>query len=314
MKSQSNNNHIKNLVMKQLNILLAAVFFCMNASAQTDTTTTKKSDTMRIGNIIIIKKGKGSDSTKASIEMNKEAFNRKHSKKITTNWWQVDIGFSNYDDKTNYAALNAGGDKYLQNNRIGDPAFSKSDFKLRTGKSINVNIWLFMQKINLIKKNVNFKYGLGVELNNYRYKTTYPLSISYKEGGVIPYSGGVQTSSPFIFRDSVHFSKNKLAADYVTVPVMLNFSTTPRYGKPTIGFSAGVSMGYLYSQRNKQKSTERGKLKNKGDYGLERFKFSYVAELAVGAIKVYGSYSPKSMYEGSLDIRPYNFGIRFSNW
>lgn len=282
----------------------------MNASAQTDTTTTKKSDTLRIGNIIIIKKGKGSDGNKASIEMNKEEFNRKHSKKVTTNWWIVDLGFANYDDKTNYTTANASG--YLGLPRPGYPELSKSDFKLRTGKSINVNIWLFMQRINLIKKNVNLKYGLGVELNNYRYKSS--TAISYREGGVIPYSGGIQTNNPFIFRDSISFSKNKLAADYVTVPVMLNFSTTPRYNKPTIGFSVGVSAGYLYSQRNKQVSHERGKLKNKGDYDLEKFKFSYVAEIAVGPIKVYGSYSPKSMYEHSLDIRPYNFGIRFSNW
>ncbi len=297
--------------MKQLNILLASVFFCMNASAQTDTTTTKKSDTLRIGNIIIIKKGKGSDGNKASIEMNKEEFNRKHSKKVTTNWWQVDVGFSNYDDKTNYVTANADPRMYLVN-KSGDPAFSKSDFKLRTGKSINVNIWLFMQKINLVKKNVNLKYGLGVELNNYRYRITSRLN--YNEDGVKPYTGGLQTNSPFIFKDSISFSKNKLAADYLTVPVMLNFSTTPRYKKQTFGFSAGVSFGYLYSQRNKQKSAERGKLKNKGDYDLEKFKLSYVAELALGSIKLYGSYSPKSMYEHSLDMRPYNFGIRFSNW
>ena len=303
--------------MKQLNILLAAVLFCMNASAQTDTTTSaQKSDTMRIGNIIIIKKGKGTDGkkNKASIEMNKEEFSRKHSKKVTTNWWIVDLGFANYDDQTNYTTATASG--YLRNNPTpGSPALSKSDFKLRTGKSVNVNIWLFMQRINLIKKNVNLKYGLGIELNNYRYKSS--TSISYKEGGVIPYSGGLQTNSPFVFRDSVSFSKNKLAADYVTVPLMLNFSTTPRYNKPTVGFSVGVSAGYLYSQRNKQVSNDRGKLKNKGDYDLEKFKFSYVAEIAVGPVKVYGSYSPKSMYEHSeqrLDIRPYNFGIRFSNW
>ena len=104
--------------MKQLNILLAAVFFCMNASAQTDTTTTKKSDTMRIGNIIIIKKGKGSEGHKASIEVSKEEFKRKHSKKITTNWWQVDLGFSNYDDQTNYANATVDGYGYLQN-RLG---------------------------------------------------------------------------------------------------------------------------------------------------------------------------------------------------
>jgi len=297
--------------MKQLNILLAAVFFCMGASAQTDTAMSKKkSDTMRIGNIIIIKNGKGSKQiSKASIEDRRNDFQRKQSRKVSTNWWVVDLGFANYDDKTNYTALNASPDNFLVN-RPGYPDISKSDFKLRTGKSVNVNIWLFMQRINLIKKNVNLKYGLGVELNNYRYKST----ISYKENGLEPYSAGIQRNDAFIFRDSISFSKNKLAADYVTIPVMLNFSTTPRYNRPTMSLSFGVSAGYLYSQRNKQKSEERGKLKNKGDYDLERFKLSYVAELGVGPIKLYGSYSPKSIFEHSLDMRPYNFGIRFSSW
>ena len=301
--------------MKQLNILVAIIFFCTAASAQTDSTkNAKKSDTMRIGNIIIIKKGKTpGDTSKASIQVNnKEAFEKKQAKRISTNWWIVDLGFANYDDQTNYVAANAG--SYFGADRPGYPGLSKGDFKLRTGKSINVNIWLFMQRINLIKKNVNLKYGLGVELNNYRYKSS--SSISYKEGGLEPYPGGVQRSDAFIFRDSISFSKNKLAADYVTVPVMLNFSTTPRYNKPTFSFSAGVSAGYLYSQRNKQKSAERGKLKNKGDYDLEKFKLSYVAELGLGPVKLYGSFSPKSIYESStnLDMRPYNVGIRLSSW
>jgi len=295
--------------MKQLNILLAAVFLCMTASAQTDTTNTKKNDTMRIGNIIIVKKGKKFSIDSSSREASRQNFERKQKSKISTNWWIVDLGFSNYDDQTNYVAANASPSGYL------NPAsnLSKSDFKLRAGKSVNVNVWLFMQRINLIKKNVNLKYGLGVELNNYRYKST--SSISYKEGGVVPYAGGLQsTSNAFVFRDSIRFSKNKLAADYLTVPVMLNFSTTPKYGRQNLSFSVGVSAGYLYSQRNKQVSEERGKLKNKGNYDLEKFKFSYVAELGYGPVRVYGSYSPKSIYEKSLDIRPYNFGIRFSSW
>ena len=74
-----------------------------------------------------------------------------------------------------------------------------------------------------------------------------------------------------------------------------------------------MSAGYLYSQRNKQKSEERGKEKNKGDYDLEKFKFSYIGEIGFGPVKFYGSYSPKSLYEHSLDIRPFTFGIRFSN-
>ena len=167
-----------------------------------------------------------------------------------------------------------------------------------------------MQRLNLIEHHVNLKYGVGLELNNYRYKS----NISYKESGLVPYTAGTQTNAPFIFRDSIAFSKNKLATDYLTVPMMLNFVSNPNSRKKGISLSAGVSAGYLFSQRNKQKSAERGKDRNKGDYDLNTFKFSYVAELGLGPVRFYGSYSPKSIYNHSLDMRPYTVGFRFSNW
>ncbi len=127
------------------------------------------------------------------------------------------------------------------------------------------------------------------------------------------YTANTQQNSPFIFRDSIGFTKNKLAADYLTVPLMLNFNSDPAHNKG-LSASIGVSAGYLYSQRNKQRSGERGKEKNKGDYDLERFKLSYVAELGLGPVRLYGSYSPKSFYQQGLNMKPYNIGIRFSNW
>lgn len=294
--------------MKQLITLLAAVIFCSAASAQTDSTKNNR-DTIRIGGIVIIKNGKkdtnkSKKSTDVDITMGRESKSKKNSN-ISTNWWIIDLGFSNYDDQTNYATAGS----YLVN-RPGYPALNKNDFKLNTGKSINVNLWFFMQRLNVVKHYVNLQYGLGLELNNYRYKST----ISYKENGVVPYTGGTLTNAPFIFRDSISFSKNKLAADYLTVPLMLNFKTNPGSHKKGISLSAGVSAGYLYSQRNKQRSPERGKDTNKGDYDLNRFKLSYVAELGLGPVRLYGSYSPKSFYDHSLDMRPYSVGLRFSNW
>ena len=293
--------------MKQLIILLATVIFCTSINAQTDSTAKPKSDTIRIGSIIIVKHGKNKkgEDKDVQITMGRKRNQRKQNSNVSTNWWIVDLGFANYNDKTDYATAGS----YLVS-RPGYPTLDKNDFKLRTGKSINVNIWVFMQKLNLAKHYVNLKYGLGVELNNYRYKS----SISYKEGGVVPYTVNTQTNAPFIFRDSISFSKNKLAADYVTVPLMLNFVSNPNGNKRGISLSLGVSAGYLYSQRNKQKSDERGKDKNKGDYDLEKFKFSYIAELGLGPVRLYGSYSPKSMYEHSLDIKPYTVGFRFSNF
>jgi len=288
--------------MKQLITFLAAAIICSTATAQTDSTTTKKSDTIRIGGIIIVKNGKKDKDV--NITMGRKDKTKKKNPNVSTNWWIVDVGFNNYTDKTNYATAGS----YLIN-RPGYPNLDKNDFKLRSGKSVNVNIWLFMQRLNLIEHHVNLKYGVGLEINNYRYKS----SVSYKEGGPVPYTA-TQTNSPFIFRDSISFSKNKLATDYLTVPVMLNFVSNPNSRKKGISLSAGVSAGYLFSQRNKQKSDERGKDRNRGDYDLKTFKLSYVAELGLGPIRFYGSYSPNSMYDHSLDMRPYTVGFRFSNW
>ena len=226
----------------------------------------------------------------------------KKPSKVKTNYFNIDLGFSNYSDNTNYGAT---GD-YLIND-LSSPAFSESDFKLRAGKSVNVNIWIVTQQLAIIKNNVHLKYAFGLELNNYRYKQ----SLTYRERGSDPYRPTFTPyTEPFIFRDSVKFTKNKLAADYLTVPVMLTFGTNKAANKKGIRVGFGVSAGYLYSQRNKQKSDERGKQRNKGDYDLEKFKLSYVGELTLGPIQLYGSYSPTSFYKRALEMKPYTIGIR----
>ena len=296
--------------MKKFTLLMAIVLLGHYSKAQEDSTRNtdmnkSKADTIHIGTMIIVKKSKKNDEEKETVKV---TFGRHESKKISkirTNWLVLDFGYANYNDQTDYA--NTG--TYLVN-KPGSAPISHGDFELRTGKSNDVNIWLFMQRLSLVKNYLNLKYGFGIELNNYRYTS----NISYKQNGVIPYSGGMQTSNPFIFRDSINFTKNKLALDYFTVPMMLNFSSNPYSSHKGITVSFGVSAGYLYSQRNKQISAERGKLKNKGQYDLEQFKMSYVAELGMGPICLYGSYAFKSMYEHSLNMRPYTVGLRFSGW
>ncbi len=275
----------------------------MSSFAQKDSVEIqKKNDTVRIGGMIILKKGQPNDEKRVTVSVGKRR-HENHSN-ISTSSFVFDIGFANLTDKTNYA--NAVSNGYL----VGTPELGANDFKLRTGKSVNVNIWVFMQKMNLIKQFVNLKYGLGLELNNYRFKQ----NISFSEGGINPYNPSQNIPHAFVFRDTIGFSKNKLAADYITVPLMLNFRTNANYNNKGLSISAGISMGYLYSSRNKQKSSERGKEKNRGDYDLQKWKFSYIGELGLGPVHLYGSYSPKSIFKNDLNFTPYNIGIRFSNW
>lgn len=271
--------------------------------AQTDSVQVERNeDTIRIGGMIILKKGEPDEKKRVTVTIGNHR--KQKESNISTSSFIFDIGFSNWTDKTDYVQAKADG--YL----VGSPDLTANDFKLKTVKSVNVNIWFFMQRMNLIKHYVNLKYGLGLELNNYRFKN----DISFDEGGVNPWNLSQNIPHPFVFRDSVDFSKNKLAADYVTIPLMLNFRTNPNSSDKGISLSAGVSMGYLYSSRNKQVSDTRGKEKNHGDYDLEKWKFSYVGELGLGPVHLYGSYSPKSIFQNDLNFTPYNIGIRLSNW
>jgi hypothetical protein len=94
---------------------------------------------------------------------------------------------------------------------------------------------------------------------------------------------------------------------------MVNLNFTPNRSEG-FGLSFGVSGGYLYSARNKTITSDEGKKKSKDDFDLEKFKLSYIGELSLGPVKLYGSYAIKNMFERGLDMTPYNFGFRFSNW
>lgn len=276
--------------MKRIFILLSGICFALTGFAQTDTIRKQESDTIKIGNMVIIKKGKGdrSDDDEVNIRRRRNSY---RSSTISTNWGILDIGFANFNDKTNYAAAQASG--------FVAPGVGEDQFDLRTGKSVNVNIWFFMQRLNVIKRVVNLKYGLGLELNNYRFDDNIRFQKNPTRVVKLP-------------ADSL-YRKNKLAADYLTVPFMLNFNFTPRRDEG-FGFSIGASAGYLYSARQKFKGGPGDKFKEHDDFDLRRWKISYIGELQLGPVKLYGSYANQSMFEKGLDQTPYTVGVRFSNW
>lgn len=284
--------------MKRIFTLCIILCTALAGFAQTDTTGTQnpaneKTDTIRIGGMIIIRKpGSNGKDIVRDREINISTGNKNKSGNIRTNWWIIDLGFANVNDKTDYSSA------AVQNPVNGfAPGLSKDNFKLRTGKSVNVNIWFFMQKLNMIKHVVNLKYGLGLELNNYH----------FDDGHVV-----FQKNPTQVISGATDYHKNKLAADYITVPLMLNFNFTPGR-KKGFGFSAGMSAGYLYSSRQKFKN-DGHKDKTHGDFDLEQWKLSYIGELSLGPVKIYGSYATRNMWSKGLDQTPYTVGIRLSHF
>ena len=129
--------------------LLTLLFTSLFVTAQSDTNRVfTQTDTVRIGKIEIIKYEDKTEGGHSKIIFRSKS-SRKAFSKVSTNWFVFDFGFSNYIDKTDYG--NTG--NYLYN-RQGAAPLGKSDFNLNTGKSLNVNVWCFMQRINLIKKKI----------------------------------------------------------------------------------------------------------------------------------------------------------------
>lgn len=277
--------------MKRTLLALIALSGAMISQAQ-DSTVRENSDTIRVGGMIIIndhKSTNGGQNNNTNIIISNH--HKTKSSNLSTNWCIFDFGFANFTDNTNYPAAKASG-------FIGQEV-TPDQFDLRTGKSVNVNIWLFMQRLNMVKHVMNLQYGFGLELNNYRFEDE---RLHF------------QKNPTYIFVDPDWnvVDKNKLAADYITVPLMLNFNFTPDR-ENGFGLSAGVSAGFLYSSRQKIKVNGE-KDKTHDDFDLEQWKFSYVGELNLGPVRLYGSYAMHNMWQKGLDQTPYSVGLRFSHW
>jgi hypothetical protein len=287
--------------MKRNLLTTVSLLLAMQIFAQTDSTK-QQADTIKAGNFIIIKKpNKGTDGKEGKSGINisiGKSNGKKKNTNLSTNWWIVDLGFTNFRDETNYANAQVG--PYLNSFVSSVGPVTKNSMKLNAGKSSNVNIWVFMQKLNISKKVLNLKYGLGLEMYNFR----FDRNISYRKN-----------PEPFVYNDTISFSKNKLYAGYVTVPLMLNIDASPNK-KRGFSFSGGVSAGYLIASRNKQVSDARGKVKYKGDFDLQPFRLAAIGEIGLGPVRIYGSYSLNALHNSTtrLEQYPYAVGIRLSNW
>jgi len=295
--------------MKKVIIPVLSFLLSWNVQAQTDTTT-QKQDTIRIGNMVIIK---SKDIDLEKVERHKRKWKSewgtfgnttievipatpKKIKPITTNWWVFDLGFANLVDNTNQA-----NNAIPYQNGLSLRVPNSTDLKLNNAKSSNVNIWIVQQKANLYQHYWNLKYGVGIEMYNFRFEQ--PISFS-------------NTPNNYVYFDNVNFRKNKLFVEYLTVPIQLNYQSNPDNNRSFYA-SLGMSAGYLIQSHTKQISEERGKKKVNGNFDLNNLKMATIGELGIGSIRLYGSYSLTNLFDKNLtsfDMAPFAIGLRFSKF
>jgi len=273
-----------------------------------DTLLSVISDTVKVGNLRIINKSEEDKDKRWAAVMNGDFKKTKimidksprKQKNVRTNWLMFDLGFANWQDKT--APLQYAPYPYnLPYQNIMAPAPSSSNLKLNNAKTSNVNIWVVQQKVNLSQHQWNLKYGIGIEMYNFRFEQ--PISFR-------------NTPGSYVYFDNVNFSKNKLFVEYLTVPIQINYQSNPEVRKSFYA-SIGLSGGYLLQSHTKQISTERGKQKVYGSFDLNNTKLATIGEIGIGGIRLYGSYSLTNLFDKNLttfNLAPYAIGLRFSRF
>ncbi len=179
----------------------------------------------------------------------------------------------------------------------------KSNFELRTEKSVSVALNLIQKNLELGKSNVWLFTGLGITWNNYRFENNVVL----KNGSYI--NAIVDTNS------NVKYLKSKLTTSYLTAPLMLEVFTS-RDIKKAFHIGAGGIFGFRIGSHTKRKIEEDGnvtKIKDHDDYNLSPFRYGFRVAMGYGKFNLFADYYASTLFKNNKGpvLYPVNAGITF---
>lgn len=164
----------------------------------------------------------------------------------------------------------------------------------KLGKSLNLNIGLIRQNMNLLKGQVLFSYGIS--LNNYylKYDDKQILQAKDNQGYL------------FNVKDTVNnYSKNRLDVRYFTIPMLLEYHSKSN----NFNIAAGVEFGFNGRSKNILKGENNGsnfKKTSETDIKINPTQVNAVIRIGIDNIAIYGKYSVSDMYQNSAYISGQN--------
>lgn len=166
-------------------------------------------------------------------------------------------------------------------NENGSTDFSDARYlEINPAKSWNWNLNFAEKRFKIVNNYIGLTTGLGLNVTNFTFKDNF----------IYQYSSDTITA----FADTVvSYTKNKLRATYLTLPLLLEFHSS-KVKHESFYLSAGVVGGVNLTSKLKRKSDQEGydtKFSEKGSHGLNPFKLDAMLRVGYNKWGLYASYN-----------------------
>ncbi|MBI4646052.1 MAG: hypothetical protein HY738_05500 [Bacteroidia bacterium] len=226
------------------------------------------------------------DTTVYDFNIDEESQDTCETEHFSGHWFGVDIGLNNFVNSSYELALPKGAE-YLE---------------LNTGKSWGVGVNILEKSFNIYQEQMGFVTGIGFEFNNYRFSKNITLL------------SGNDTLS--YVNDTIKYIKNKLAATYVTVPLLFEVQIPLGVEEDNnLHFAIGGIGAIKIGSHLKQVFVENGiELTDKvsDDFHLNMFRYGLTARLGYEGVNLFANYYISPLFEGNNNPELYPFTVGFS--
>lgn len=185
-------------------------------------------------------------------------------------------------------------------NKDGGLELENGLYDLDYSSSLSYNLNLFETKINLVGGYAGLVTGLGFNWNNYAFKGNTTLSANNDSTWAMDQPGRT-------------FSRNRLRATYIKIPVLLEFNTSLHSDK-TFHVAGGVEGGFKLRSKTIQKYEFEGEeydVDVKGHFNVNPWKLNAVARVGYKNFTLYANYGLTTLFEKNKgpEMYPFELGI-----
>lgn len=291
--------------MKTHITLLLILALAFGANAQTDSTDVTneefdqliekkegkkekaEKDTVRVRfgkhNVEITTKGK-----KTHIDVERlEDFEGQWDDEKWDGWDDITINGKDADKKKDmdghWGGFDIGANLLLDTDYSIYPEGTDNFFELRPEKSLEFD-WNLTEYTFGFGSYAGIVTGLGLSWNNYHFKNR--ITVSLDNNGVIWPEDLPQGD----------FRKSKLTTVYLTAPLMFEVQIPGNHGKDRLFLSAGVVGGLKIGEHTKYK-VAGDKTKDKGDFNVSPFRWSYIGKVGFNDFGVFVKYYQTPLFQ-----------------